>query len=101
MTALQAKGADIERTATRFSDCSDEIQAQAKKVAESRVTAEMAGRKFHASGKAYVEALDKLEQNVGAFAKEGVKLSESFTQAAKEYQASDDQAADEGRSVKA
>ncbi|PRW63114.1 hypothetical protein [Actinopolyspora mortivallis] len=58
-------------------------------VAASNVTPDKAGRKFQEQGKAYRQALDRIESNVKAFAEHGDRLAQKFDESGKQYQDSD------------
>ncbi|WP_201768616.1 WXG100 family type VII secretion target [Saccharopolyspora rectivirgula] len=95
MSGAQTSGSDLQKAARAFSDSSEEISNQVKKIAESGVTADKAGWKFVEAGQAYMDLLERLGDNVKAFSEHSMKLSESFQESAKEYQSSDQSGASE------
>ncbi|SDR14045.1 type VII secretion target [Actinopolyspora saharensis] len=82
-------GSDLSRVAKSFSGSAEEIRSQVQKVADSSVTPDKAGRKFQDQGKAYKEALDRIESNVKSFADYGDRLAQKFDESGKQYQDSD------------
>ncbi|WP_190820800.1 type VII secretion target [Saccharopolyspora pogona] len=101
MSGAQTSGSDVGKAANAFSDGSGAIKEQAKAATDTKLTAEKFGKKFHEAGKAYKDALDKLGKNIESFAEYGSKLSESFSESAKEYQARDESGAQEVGKVQA
>jgi type II secretory pathway component PulF len=90
MSGAETSGSDVQKASRAFTDGADQIQGQVQQVAASRITGAQAGRKFHQAGESYKQTLDKLKANIKSFGDHGTKLSESFGQAGKEYQSSDE-----------
>lgn len=101
MSGTETSGSDVKKAANAFSDGAGSIKGQAKKATETKLTPEKFGKKFHEAGKSYKDALDKLGKNIESFADHGLKLSESFSASAKEYQAVDESGANEVGKVEA